>query len=134
MIAGEETRGGVAVLIRNNLKSFLYKVEIDRDLICFSLKMAPAITFITAYIPPRDSPFFSLSTFSAINEICRRSSDRVVLLGDLNARMNEFRTHFNDQKKNVRYEMNVDPVTNANGHDLIALLKKNKLMPLNHLM
>ena len=133
VIAGEETRGGVAVLIRASLRSYVYQMETHKDLISFKMKHAPALTFMAAYVAPRDSPYFSATTYATINEICKRDHGEIVLMGDFNARMDALQTNFGEEQKQIHYEPNIDPSTNTNGHDLISLMKKNKLKPLNHM-
>lgn len=131
VIEGEEGRGGVAVLFKNAISTYVYAVEKHKDLISFKLKHAPALTVVAVYLPPRDSPYFSFTTLSLINEICKRDANNVLIIGDLNARMNT--EQFQLPGRGITYEPNDDQQTNLNGNDVASLLKDNDLHPLNHL-
>ena len=52
---------------------------------------------------------------------------------DLNARMNSLKDTFEDPRRQISYQAKVDPGTQAHGQDLIVLMKKNELKPLNHM-
>lgn len=94
--------------------------------------MLRGLCFIAVYVPPRDSPFYTPNCLAIINEICQKHSGQIVILGDINARMNNLED-FSDQRLGLSYEVNVDPSTNANGRELRGLMKANNLKPVNHM-
>lgn len=56
-----EHRGGCGVLIRNNLVNQVFDMDCSHsDQVRFRLRLCPGIQFIAIYIPPIDSPYFSL--------------------------------------------------------------------------
>ena len=81
-------RGGCAVLIKNRLNDELLQMNrSEQDLIRFWFKQYSKIQFTATYIPPSDSPYFSLDCIARLNTaVCENPDDNVVILGDLNCR------------------------------------------------
>ena len=69
------SRGGTCVLIKNHLSSQVTQVDISKpDQVWLQLKCQPGILFGFLYIPPHDSPYYSESSFSYIQENIRVNS------------------------------------------------------------
>ena len=132
IVTGDNKRGGVAVLVKETLWSYLYSVNAYRDQIWFKLSIFPEYLFGSCYIPPRDSPFFSPESFSIIQENISGSADKIVLMGDLNSRITDLSV-FNLPECNVSYSRNEDLGSNRNGRDLVNLCLSFHLRPVNHL-
>ena len=63
-------RGGCAVLVRNALGSDIsISDNTHEDLITFQLKSLPNIHFMCWYLPPKDSPYFTLDNLANISAI-----------------------------------------------------------------
>ena len=122
-------RGGCAVLIKNRLNDELLQMDrSEQDLIRFRFKQYPKIQFIATYIPPSDSPYFSLDCIARLNTaICENPDDNVVVLGDLNCRYASLRKHFLAKPEgcNLQYSQSPDPATspNVNAKHLIGVLR-----------
>ena len=132
LIPGEMNRGGVAVLFKDYLWPSVYDVTKEKDQVWFRLRNAEGFIFGAVYIVPRDSPFFSNESFAIIHEHSCGTEDKVIILGDLNARMGNLDI-FNDGQIDVSYQDNADPVSNANGRDVATLCQANSLKPVNHM-
>ena len=93
------SRGGTCVLIKNYLSSQVTQVDISKpDQVWLQLKCTPGILFGFLYIVPHDSPYFSESSFSYIQEKMNESSvSNYMIVGDLNTRfgrkVTELSTH-----------------------------------------
>ena len=120
IVTGDSKQGGVAMLVKETLQSYLHSVNAYRDQIWFKLSIFPEYLFGSCYIPPRDSPFFSPESFSIIQENISGSADKIVLMGDLNSRITDLSV-FNLPECNVSYSRNVDLGSNRNGRDLVNL-------------
>ena len=131
-VPGEENRGGTAVLVRNYLWPKVYDVQCLRDQVWFRLDNIKDLLFGAIYIPPRDSPYFSLDSFSCIHEMARKCDGKVLMMGDFNARMDNLSV-FNDPKQSISYTQNSDNGTNQNGKDLADLCVACQLKPINHM-
>ena len=131
IIEGEQSRGGVGVFFRNSIWSDVCDLECARDQVWFRLHSLPQIIFGLMYIPPRDSTYYNPQAIASIQEH-RKQAENMVLLGDLNARIGPL-DRFNRLHENIMYTVNPDPVTNANGRDVISLCTNNDLVPVNHL-
>ena len=133
IILGEESRGGVAVLVKNTLWNGMYSIELCKDQIWFRLKQYPGFLFAAIYVPPRDSPFFTHECFSLINEHCQGSNDMILLMGDFNSRLGSL-SDFNDEALQISYDENVDTTVSPSGRDLRRLMLVNDLKPINHMI
>ena len=85
--SNHQLRGGVALLVRNNLWGAVRDVQLLNDQIWFRLSSVPGFMFGACYIPPSDSPYYRYDSFADIQEQIKDSSDKIVMLGDFNARM-----------------------------------------------
>ncbi len=89
---GSAHRGGVCVLIKTHL--YQYVVEVDtkiQDQVWMKLKCFPGVLFGFCYIPPPDSQYFDLASFSFIQERVKsmEHGNSCIIVGDLNARLGE---------------------------------------------
>ena len=133
VITGEETRGGTAVLFKNNLWEKVYDVRRLKDQIWFKLDNIKHFKFGAIYIPPRDSPFFSHDSFACIHEMITEDDFNTIILGDFNARIKDLDC-FNDQSLSISYVTNIDTGTNSNGKDLKNLCNVHCLKPVNNMV
>lgn len=124
-------RGGCAILLRNQLNDRLSFMDCSvPDQIKFGLRPYTNVIFISAYIPPKSSPYFSMDSVSHLNStICEaiRENRSLVLLGDMNCRFANLRSAFreNMSDNSTSYAPTQDPVTtpNSNASCLIGMLK-----------
>ena len=133
VITGEETRGGTAVLFKNNIWEKVYDVRRLKDQIWFKLDNIKHFIFGAIYIPPRDSPFFSHDSFASIHEMITEDDFNTIILGDFNARIKDLDC-FNDQSLSISYVTNIDTGTNSNGKDLKNLCNVHCLKPVNNMV
>ena len=132
MVAGEENRGGIAVLFKDNLWIHAYDIKLFKDQIWFKLDNVINFLFGAIYIPPRDSPYFSYDSFAHIHEIALDPNISVVMIGDFNARINNL-AMFDSPAHGITYSSTADTGVNANGRDLADLLIACDLKSLNHM-
>ena len=128
--AEREMRGGVAVLVSNEIWHFVCDVDSRRDQVWFRLSCVPEWKFGACYVPPADSLYFSPQSFSDVQEQAS-SNDKVLLIGDFNGRMPNL-SMFDDVARGVEYGINVDNGSNAHGRELANICKWSKLYPVNH--
>ena len=84
------SRGGTCVLIKNQLVPQLSGVDLSKpDQVWLQLRCFPSILFGFVYIPPQDSPYYSETSFSAIQEKLKSEKcvKECVIVGDINARL-----------------------------------------------
>mgnify|MGYP001545129845 CR=1 FL=1 len=112
---GDHThRGGCAILLRHALSRYISHVDnTDADMVSLSLNILPDVTFVSCYLPPSDSPFFSLSNVSKIQHMLETMpTKKVVLMGDLNSRFaNKMPTAATDA---ISYTQSPDPIRYPN--------------------
>ena len=130
VITGEEHRGGVGILIKQNLWPEVHDIDINHDQVWFSLQSVPDTVFGAIYISPRDSPYYRPQSFATIQEHC--NCENVFILGDFNARLSSLNI-FKNPTRNIDYTPNPDGIINANGRELLSLCDSNGLIPVNHL-
>ena len=85
-------RGGCAVLVKSYLNKMLCHMNWNNaDLVVFKFQFIP-ITFIAAYIPRHDSPYFSDDIIASVNGICSKVRDimsfLVILTRDIRTYVN----------------------------------------------
>ena len=122
-------RGGVAVLIKNHLHNLTRDITRNADQVWFTLLHH---RFGALYIPPNDSPYFDPHSFSIIQEQTMTYSGKIVMIGDLNARIPDL-SRFNNQQKLITYDVNPDIGSNSHGRTLTQLCKDLYLYPVNHM-
>ena len=127
IVAGEEHRGGVAVFYKHYIAPYLHHVETSVDQVWFQLTFMPDTWIGACYIAPRDSPYSRPDSFSRIQEYCTKG--RVVLIGDLNARIPDL-SAFNCHE--AIYTTNPDQGQNENGREILSICKDFQLVPINH--
>ena len=133
VIANEALRGGVAVLFKQNIWDLVYNITLSKDQVWFSLYCVPDFRFGAVYIPPRDSLYFSVELLSHIQEQLTEPFTKVVIIGDMNARMPNVETTAS-KKCGVSHTANPDTVSNANGKDIHALCESLDLVIINHMV
>ena len=81
-------RSGCCVMIRDQLHNELLQLDSsNHDMVCLRLKLCPNILFVAWYIPPSDSPYFSLDAVAHINSLVQNTSGHeVVIIGEVNSR------------------------------------------------
>lgn len=87
--ANNPHRGGTCVLIKQHLNCYVAELDVTcTDQVWFKLKCIPDVLFGFCYVPPPDSPYFSLTLLSNIQEKIKSSppSNGCVVMGDMNAR------------------------------------------------
>ena len=89
-------RGGCCVMIRDRLHNELLQLDSsNHDMVCFRLQLCPNILFVAWYIPPSDSPYFSLDDVAHINSLVQNTSGHeVVIIGHVNPRYADLRHVF----------------------------------------
>ena len=96
------------------------------DMILFKLSGIP-VTFVSCYVPPRDSPYFTMDNISLINEKLQCDSSPYVILGDFNARYADLRNYFlsgTPSSLQLQYTIPTDPTQkpNDNAQLLVGVL------------
>ena len=132
LIPNEMNRGGIAVMFKNWLWPCVYSVTRLKDQVWFKLRNTENLLYGAVYIAPRDSPFFDVNAFSIIQEQILANDSYAIVMGDLNARMNKLDV-FNNVHLQVKYERNIDGLSNAHGQELTKLCLSNDIKPVNHL-
>ena len=128
---GATHRGGVLLLIKNNLQKLLKNVNLTLESqIWFELSCYPNTRFGGIYIPPTDSLYYDQNI---IANMCAQINDieKVVILGDFNARVGK-PDMLNTQGEKLEYADICDMTQNAPGKSLINLCKEYSLVVANH--
>ena len=124
-------RGGSALLIRDALAKQVTQVRIpSAECILVSLKCLPNTTIATCYIPPNDSPYHSFGPIAEIQaEMTRNPEQKIIVIGDLNARFGNERKGFLEEKylpPQTKYTAQCDDVRkpNSNARYIQSALKE----------
>ena len=131
-LSGEEHRGGVAVLFRSDLWHEVQEVIREQDQIWFKLYSTPGFRFCAVYNAPSDSPYYDPRILSLVQSHAKSSSDNIVVLGDINARISDL-SQLDDPCSGISYHKNIDPGSNSNGKSVINVCLACDIKPLNHL-
>ena len=112
-------RGGCAVLLRNHINDWIVEMDCSKqDLISFRLRPYLNVRFVSIYIPPRDSPYFSMDAVANLNSLISDSNENLVVLGDMNCRFATLRDVFlqnvTDTHPNSYYAPSLDSITSPN--------------------
>ena len=123
-------RGGCAILVRNSLSAEIYDLDNSReDFITFGLKSLPDIQFICLYLPPSDSPYFTVDNLSRTNAlVSSKPGGKFVILGDINSRFGKLRSCFLDNKV-VGNHWSYEPVSHDTRQNTNAKYIVNCLAP-----
>ena len=132
IIAGEELRGGVAVLFKHATWNEMYSAKLEHDQVWFKLTSCPEFIFGAVYIPPADSPFHTPALLAKIHELTVQKDTKAVIIGDFNARMNCLQA-FDSPSQGIKYSSNINSGSNSNGTQLSDLCRQCGLFPINHL-
>ena len=127
-----EHRGGVMMLVKCSISKYITKVDMDtEDMVWLELSLCAGVKLGGVYIPPSDSQYFDMSQFSFLCAKCIES-EKVVLMGDLNARVgNPYITGHDGSVK--EYGDVKDDTVNAHGRLLIKLCNNCDMAVVNHL-
>ena len=81
-------RGGCAILIKNYLQDNLQSIKsITSDTMLLKLNSTPSLTIAACYLPPTDSPYYSVDGIASLQATIKENPDEYfVALGDFNAR------------------------------------------------
>ena len=125
-------RGGIMMLIKCALVPFITQVNMSIEgQIWVKLSCCAEVWFGGVYIPPDDSPYHDPALLGAL-EGQVKDCDRVIVLGDLNARVG-VPVNRNIEGKRFEY-MNVkDDTVNSMGRALMNVCLENKMLIANHL-
>ena len=113
------SRGGTCVLIKNQLISQVSGLDLSiPDQVWLQLKYLLGILFGFVYVPPHDSPYFSETSFSAIQEKLKTVSsvNECIIVGDINARLGKKLRELPDDLdiNDLSYPTIPDPIQTAN--------------------
>ena len=75
--SNHQLRGGVALLVRNNLWEDVHDVQLLDDQIWFRLSCAPGFKFGACYIPPSDSLYYKYGSFAEIQEQVKDGGEKL---------------------------------------------------------
>ena len=131
-------RGGCAVLIKSNLVNQIAEMDLSyADQIRIKMKCLPKVTLVGCYIPPADSPYFSLNAFASLQTLTKcHDSGSIILLGDLNTRFGTEASRFIDGKDDnidFTYVESSDPINTPNCNARHAITALQPLLLLNNL-
>ena len=129
-VAGEELRGGVAVLFKHAVWNYVHNVKCYKDQVWFSLSCVSYIRFGAVYIAPSDSPYFTMESFAYLQEECTSYPNKCLAIGDINARMPDLDIFAQDD---LSFSVNPDRGSNPNGKTLTPLMLNHNMVPVNHM-
>ena len=129
-ICGEETRGGVCVLIKHDLYQKVINRTCMKDQVWLSFSHFPVYLFGMVYIAPHDSPYYDPFAFAKIQEQVVTHGAQTLIIGDLNARIPNL-SKLDDPSMELHYRQNPDTGANAHGRELLNFCVSHKLHPLN---
>ena len=133
------SRGGTCVLIKNQLISQVSGLDLSiPDQVWLQLKYLPGILFGFVYVPPHDSPYFSETSFSAIQEKLKTVSsvNECIIVGDINARLGKKLRELPDDLdiNELSYPTIPDPIqtANTNANIIYSMCCEEKLAIVNN--
>ena len=133
------SRGGTCVLIKNQLISQVSGLDLSiPDQVWLQLKYLPGILFGFVYVPPHDSPYFSETSFSAIQEKLKTVSsvNECIIVGDINARLGKKLRELPDDLdiNDLSYPTIPDPIqtANTNANIIYSMCCEEKLAIVNN--
>ena len=125
-------RGGIMMLVKCALVPFITHVNMSIEgQIWVELSCCVGVRFGGVYIPPDDSPYHDPALLGAL-EGQVRDCDRVIVLGDLNARIG-FPVNRNIEGKRFEYQNVKDHTVNNMGRAVMNMCDENKMLVANHL-
>jgi hypothetical protein len=119
-------------LFKARIFPYVFQIRPVHDQVWFRIHLMPNVIFCAVYIPPSDSIYYSPDSFAALHSEACQNDHKIVILGDLNARMPHL-SQFDDSSLDIKYQANVDLGSNANGRCLRNLCGSCDLRPLNHM-
>ena len=127
-------QGGQATYVSVKFSSFLSNIRYSKCTIAFSFSIIPNYSFMSVYINPVNSDFYSLDDFGLVSEELTFWNDKgytPFIGGDFNSRLGDL-NELSERTLKWRYEVNIDHVINSNGVQLKGVCKLHKMLPLNH--
>ena len=126
-------RGGVVMLIKCVLSDYIRRVDLSIEgQIWVELYCYPDTVFGGVYIPPADSPYYDVLSFSAMDAAISCFS-RAIVLGDMNSRV-AVPSFYSDIGVPYVYRNTVDFIQNAHGKKLLEFCNGSKMIIANHLV
>ncbi len=137
IMSGATNRGGVCLLLKHHLKSSVLSIDTASiDQVWLRLSVIPDIVLGSCYVPPRDSPFFSLEMLADVQARIRTTPWKYIITGDINCRFGPMLGSLDSSVAGVEITRltSDDKVTvpNANARDVIELCRACNLIPVNN--
>ncbi len=131
-------RGGVCALVKNSHADSIMSADTgSTDQIWIRFTYNPKVVIGSCYIPPRDSPYFTMDTIADIQSRILSSGDKYIIIGDINSRfgpaLGEADLRIDNNIPFTRLP-SIDTVqhANANARDIIRLCLSCQLVPINN--
>ena len=128
------SQGGQAAYIHRKLFTVLDIVRYTKCTLSLSFTTLCSYSFMSVYINPVNSNYYSLNDFGLIAEELSHWKEKgftVFMGGDFNARLGDL-NELSSKSLKWRYKPNVDSVINSHGTQLGDLCELFKILPLNH--
>ena len=113
-------QGGQATYVSVKFSSFLSNIRYSKCTIAFSFSIIPNYSFMSVYINPVNSDFYSLDDFGLVSEELTFWNDKgytPFIGGDFNSRLGDL-NELSERTLKWRYEVNIDHVINSHGVQL----------------
>ncbi len=135
-----QNRGGTALLVKSYLTKYIQWVDTSsQHQVWINFSIYPKLVIGGCYIPPSDSPYFDIDSYSKIQErVMSNKQYEYVVIGDFNARCGQSVNTILDNltlSNKWSYRNLPDPVgrPNTNGQHVIKLCSNLRLVPINNL-
>ena len=128
--------GGLAALVSHALAPQLTKVDLSCMNQCWiELDDLPNVAIVGCYLPPPDSPYFSIEYLATLQSRVISSEKHIIIVGDLNARCGERIRELTIEKPLLSYPHLPDPVRppKSNGKALLEFCKNTNTTIINNL-
>ena len=125
-------RGGIMMLVKCSLAPFVTKVNmLIEGQIWMELSCCAGVRYGGVYIPPDDSPYYDPALLGAL-ESQVKGYDRVIVMGDLNARVGHL-PNGSIEGKTYEYCQVMDFTVNNRGRMVTNMCNGNDMVVANHL-
>ena len=127
-------QGGQAVYVSVKFYSFLCNIRYSKCTISLSISTMQDYSYMSVYINPVNSDFYSLDDFGLVSEELTFWSDKgytPFIGGDFNSQLGDL-NELSERTLKWRYEVNIDHVINSYGVQLKGVCKFHQMLPLNH--
>ena len=128
------SQGGQAVYVSEILYPSLISIRFTKCTISFAVSTIPKFNFMSVYINPINSNYYSLNDFGLVSEeisFWKGKGFTAFIGGDFNARLGDL-NEFSERSLKWRYDVNIDSVSNSHGAQLKGICELHKILPLNH--